>query len=313
MPEEEPEQLQLNGVSVEQFPSNATSEITLVIEGSASEATTITASFPSLKYDRDIDDGSVEVIPSKTTSDTTIIKPTSPFPSLEYDIASKKRSILISACLVFIVNGLIPGVLYYILQYGSTVSRDTVINVVEISATSTTLQWPWRLWVLLRRDGERAPVNRTFLTWDVFQCIRDQKETRIEDLTACDGGAGQAYRERLDIRWQSSPLFQKLLMDITLVSGIAVLIQTGLQFIILFATPEIVFVALSTVVLWGSFGLTLLWGWKFAERGLQEERDKWEECLIEGEQGSGMVTAGVAGASSAMGNGTDVAYMKPEA
>lgn len=42
------------------------------------------------------------------------------FPSLEYDIASKRRSIASSAVIILLINGLIPAVLYYILQYGES-------------------------------------------------------------------------------------------------------------------------------------------------------------------------------------------------
>lgn len=44
-----------------------------------------------------------------------------------------------------------------------------MINIVEVATTFTLVQWPWRLWQLLRRGGERAPRNRTALTLDNFQ------------------------------------------------------------------------------------------------------------------------------------------------
>ncbi|GJJ07787.1 hypothetical protein Clacol_001992 [Clathrus columnatus] len=269
-----------------------------------------------------------------------------PFPSLKYDIASKKRSIALVAIITFAINGFIPAVIYYIVRYGTSASRDTLITVVEISATFTVLHWPWRLWLLLRRKGERAPRDRHFLTWDHFQwtfligvfqvtafCVlagiftsmrwfmfafvsvlavvsisffttwllarnevhipfqvssvpagsvaRPALYGLIEDITACDGGGGQAYRERLNVRWESSPAFRKLVMDLTLFSAIGVFIQTCLQFIVLFATPEAVFVGLSTVLLWGWFGLTLLWGWKFAEKRLREEKTQWESSSFQ--------------------------------
>lgn len=42
------------------------------------------------------------------------------FPSLEYDIASKKQSIAISAFIILLVNAFTPAVVYYILQYGQS-------------------------------------------------------------------------------------------------------------------------------------------------------------------------------------------------
>lgn len=99
---------------------------------------------------------------------------------------------------------------------------------------------------------------------------------RIEDLTACEGAGGREYRERLNIRWESSPLFRRLLNRITIVSGISLITQTGVQLVILFTTPEKVFVAVSTVVLWGWLGLALLWGWIYSKSCLREEKEKWE-------------------------------------
>lgn len=71
-------------------------------------------------------------------------------------------------------------------------------------------------------------------------------------------------------------------MDVTLISGIAMLVQTGIQFAVLFATPEAVYVGVSTALLWGSFGLTLLWGWKFAEKRLKEEKREWDSSEVWG-------------------------------
>ena len=73
----------------------------------------------------------------------------------------------------------------------------------------------------------------------------------MEDITACDGAGGQVFRDRLNVRWEASPSFRKLLEDLTLYLGLGVLAQTGVQVVILFATDENVFVAVSTVVLWG--------------------------------------------------------------
>lgn len=98
---------------------------------------------------------------------------------------------------------------------------------------------------------------------------------RIEDITACEGAGGREYRERLNVRWESSFLFRELMGQITLVFGISLLLQTAVQFIILFATPEKVFVGLSTLVLWIWLGLTLLWGWRFSQLRIRHEEEKW--------------------------------------
>ncbi|KAF8494301.1 hypothetical protein JB92DRAFT_2796637 [Gautieria morchelliformis] len=273
-------------------------------------------------------------------------KPEFPFqepegpPSLGYDIASKKRSIAISALIILVVNGITPAAIYYIFQYGTNVSRSNVINIVEIATTFTLIHWPWRLWQLLRRGGERAPRNRTALTLDSFQwnfligifpvticcvlagtkesmrwymfgpvslfCIvamqmvltwflaranvrfpfqtsslpadeptRPAVYFMVEDVTACDGGGGQAFRERLNLRWQASPSFRKLMETLTLYLGLGFIAQTMLQVAILFATDEKVFVAVSTAVLWGWCGASALWAIHYTKRALREEKLQW--------------------------------------
>ena len=98
---------------------------------------------------------------------------------------------------------------------------------------------------------------------------------RIEDVTACDGGGGQVYRDRLNVRWEASPMFRKLLEDLTLYLGLGFLVQTVAQVVVLFTTEEKVFVAMSTVILWGWCGLSAAWGVSYAKRALQNERLCW--------------------------------------
>lgn len=277
-----------------------------------------------------------------------IVQPVSPttvtaesnFPSLRYDIASKKQSIAISALIILLVNGFTPAVVYYILQYGTLSSRTIVITAVEVPASLTLIHWPYRLWLLKKRKGENSPKDAGMFTWDAFQwnfvlgvaqvttfcVVAGIKESMrwymfsfvgvvgissisflvtwilarkgirlpvrissvpagsvcrpgiyhlIEDITACEGAGGREYRERLNVRWESSFIFRELLSQITLVFGISLLLQTAVQFVILFATPEKVFVGLSTVLLWTWFGLTLLWGWRYSQLRIRHEEEKW--------------------------------------
>jgi hypothetical protein len=97
----------------------------------------------------------------------------------------------------------------------------------------------------------------------------------VEDITACDGSGGQAFRDRLNVRWQASPPFRKLLETLTLYLGLGFIAQTMVQVVILFATDEKVFVALSTVVLWGWCGASALWAIPYTKRALREEKLGW--------------------------------------
>ncbi|KAF8517035.1 hypothetical protein BU17DRAFT_50271, partial [Hysterangium stoloniferum] len=99
--------------------------------------------------------------------------------------------------------------------------------------------------------------------------------TIIEDITAVDGAGGAAFRDRLNVRYESSPLFRKLILDLTLVIGTGFLIQTGLQMPILFLTKEEIFVGASTALLWGWCGLSACWAIPFTSQRLEQERVVW--------------------------------------
>lgn len=99
----------------------------------------------------------------------------------------------------------------------------------------------------------------------------------MEDITACDGAGGQVFRDRLNVRWLASLPFRLLLEDLTLYLGLGFLAQTGVQFIILLATDENVFVAVSTAVLWVWCGLSAFWAVLYTQRALQAEKLWWEE------------------------------------
>lgn len=104
----------------------------------------------------------------------------------------------------------------------------------------------------------------------------------VEDVTACDGGGGQGFRDRLNARWEASPPFRKLLEDITLYVGLGFLAQSLVQVVVLFATDEKIFVAVSTVLLWGWCGLSALWAIPYTKQALQEEKLWWANHSVSG-------------------------------
>ena len=99
----------------------------------------------------------------------------------------------------------------------------------------------------------------------------------VEDLTACDGAGGQDFRERLNIRWNASLPFRQLLENLTLYIGLGFLAQTILQIVVVFTTQEIVFVAVSTFILWGWCGLSAFLAISYTKRVLQEEKFWWAQ------------------------------------
>jgi hypothetical protein len=79
------------------------------------------------------------------------------------------------------------------------------------------------------------------------------------------------------VRWNASPPFRKLLEDLTLYLGLGFLVQTAVQAVVLFGTDEKVFVAVSTVILWGWCGLSALWAVPYTKRALRDEKVWWVE------------------------------------
>ena len=135
------------------------------------------------------------------------------------------------------------------------------------------------------RSGGRAQSSCSLFPASVFLHRFDHSNffnmctspLSVEDLTACDGAGGQDFRERLNMRWKASLPFRQLLEDLTLYIGLGFLAQTILQTVVLFTTQEIVFVAVSTFILWGWCGLSAFLVISYTKRALREEKLWWAE------------------------------------
>jgi len=73
------------------------------------------------------------------------------FPSLEYDLASKKWRILIFWTLVIMDSFAIPIILYFVLNYSTTLNKKQVYYIISFTLFGTLMleyaQRAWRLWV----------------------------------------------------------------------------------------------------------------------------------------------------------------------
>lgn len=77
----------------------------------------------------------------------------------------------------------------------------------------------------------------------------------MEDVVAVDGGGRSAFRKALIVRYENSPIFRRLVLEMTVYWAIAGLIFVGVSAAITFTTP-----------LYIAFGVTLAWTpiWPFS-------------------------------------------------
>ncbi|KAK0119917.1 hypothetical protein ONS95_011342 [Cadophora gregata] len=77
--------------------------------------------------------------------------PENSFPSLEYDLASKKWRILIFWTLVILDSFAIPIILYFVLNYSTTLNKKQVYYIISFTLFGTLMleyaQRAWRLWM----------------------------------------------------------------------------------------------------------------------------------------------------------------------
>lgn len=92
--------------------------------------------------------------------------------------------------------------------------------IVTLGSRTTTLHTPFRVSSLPRGVPIRPPLY-----------------TIIEDTVAVNGGGGKIYRQALDDRYKASPIFQQLLMELSLFWGIGA-VAIGVVLIVLIATID---------------------------------------------------------------------------
>ncbi|KAL2070673.1 hypothetical protein VTL71DRAFT_13699 [Oculimacula yallundae] len=90
-----------------------------------------------------------------------------PFPSLEYDLVSKKWRILIFWTLVILDSFVIPIVLYFVLNYSTTLDKQQVYIIISLTLFGTLIlefiQRAWRLW---RIDSTCRVINTNRYDFD---------------------------------------------------------------------------------------------------------------------------------------------------
>ncbi|KAI9816930.1 MAG: hypothetical protein M1827_001575 [Pycnora praestabilis] len=106
--------------------------------------------------------------------------------------------------------------------------------------------------------------------------LRPPVYTIIEDIVAVNGGGGKAYRQALDDRYLASPLFRKMLAELSLFWGIGGFV-VGIVLIVLIGTiDEQVVYGLAWAVpwIWVAACTPLTIGW--VRRRLAQEKASWK-------------------------------------
>lgn len=101
----------------------------------------------------------------------------------------------------------------------------------------------------------------------------------MEDITSCDGGGGKKYRQAALERYNASPRFRRMLVQMLWTWALSAVLL-GAILLLLIWLPQIdqeIGYALGWSVpsVWGAIGawLTIRWG----QRSIRIERDRWAE------------------------------------
>jgi len=90
-------------------------------------------------------------------------------PPLSYPIQTKRWSLISTWSIIILLNTILPIAIFYVLRHVFHSRIDVIINASQIPMTPILFQFPYRLWQLKRRNGERSPRERGLFTWDFFQ------------------------------------------------------------------------------------------------------------------------------------------------
>ncbi|KAF8528171.1 hypothetical protein BU17DRAFT_39253 [Hysterangium stoloniferum] len=89
-------------------------------------------------------------------------------PPLSYPIQTKRWSLISTWSIIILLNTILPVTIFYVLRHGNILTH-VILNISQIPMTPTLFQFPYRLWQLKRRNGERSPREHGLFTWDFFQ------------------------------------------------------------------------------------------------------------------------------------------------
>lgn len=106
--------------------------------------------------------------PTTTTIDTST--PPKTLPPLPYTPSDHKRSIALTWTIVVTNSCLLPIALVYGLWYGTSLSKNTVFGIATgVFGTLSLVQFWWRMWKLLKTDGEFRPLGSRRGWLDFYQ------------------------------------------------------------------------------------------------------------------------------------------------
>ncbi len=114
-----------------------------------------------------------------------------------------------------------------------------LVGIVSVQCFVSLFQFRMPIWISSLPPGHK---------------LRPAGYTIMEDVVAVDGGGRSAFRRALNVRYEKSPIFQKIVLEMTIYWGIVGLIFIGVSAAITFTTALKI-----------AFGVTLTWAsiWPF--------------------------------------------------
>lgn len=134
--------------------------------------------------------------------------------------------------------------------------------ILSVLLNKGQVKSPWRL---SSRDNGSVIEPGLFYIW--------------QDLTAVDGAGTNEFRLKFSHRYDSSPMFRKMISDLSLIMGMGLIFVFPLVAIVVYGTPD-----KNSDLIWGTtMGINVVWLglvaaiciW-FVKRGLRREKQWWQ-------------------------------------
>jgi hypothetical protein len=130
--------------------------------------------------------------------------------------------------------------------------------------------------VSLILNGFKVKLPFRFGSLDAGNMVRPAVYYIVEDVVAVDGNGGIEYRKALTARYESSPIFQKMMWTLSLVWMVAFYIFAGVFTILVFRLPKAAVYAVGWAGPFPLAGFMAVWTIFYVKSNLKEERDAKE-------------------------------------
>ena len=91
-----------------------------------------------------------------------------------------------------------------------------------------------------------------------------------------NAGLDAEGRREMEAEWQQDPAFRRMMRLLTIVWGVALLVEAGLSLVVIVALPPAAVIPVNEVLFWAFFGALAYGSYRYSQRAIPQERGPGE-------------------------------------